>query len=295
MKSLFISGLLLIVGLLAATYFVAGDAFVLGEDYINDLTMLAAVAIIVIVTFVVLKYVNQIKNDKADGELVEDSWDNIGEYNNKIPSGWAFSLLATTIWALWYFFIGYPYNQFSQIGQWNEEVLEHREKFQDKHANITEDGLIAMGESVYLIQCAPCHGVDGEGINNKAQNLVTRMSEEQVLDVINNGQSKLNYPMGAMPGGMASGDAANKIAKWIADGSKGTPPSEFAACASCHGQDGKGMNGMSPDLTAYSDTLVKIVLDSGKKGIIGEMPSFKSRLNDTQIKAVSAYIRSLGE
>jgi cytochrome c oxidase cbb3-type subunit 3 len=296
MKSLFISGILLIVALLAGTYFVAGDAFVLGEDYINDLTMLAAVAIIVITTFVVLKYVNQIKNDKADGELVEDSWDNIGEYNNKVPTGWAFAFMATTIWALWYFFIGYPYNQFSQIGQWNEEVLEHRAKFKDTHANIDENGLVGMGESVFLVQCAPCHGVDAEGINNKAQNLVSRMSKTQVLDVIKNGSNRLGgYPMGTMPAGMASGADADKIATWIENGSKGTPPAEFSACASCHGADAKGMNGMSPDLTTYSNTLVSKVLENGKKGVLGTMPSFKSRLNDTQIKAVSTYIRSLGE
>ena len=295
MRSLVISGILLTVALLAGTYFVAGDAFVLGEDYINDLTMLGGVAIIGITTFVSLKYVNQIKNDKAEGELVEDSWDGIGEYNNSVPSGWALMYLATTVWALWYFFFGYPYNQFSQIGQWNEETLEHQAKFEAKHGSIDKDGLSAMGESVFLVQCAPCHGVDAEGINNKAQNLVTRMSKEQVLDVIKNGQSGLNYPLGAMPAGMASGDDANVIATWIASGSKGTPPSQFAACSSCHGEDAKGMGGMSPDLTAYTNTLVSKVLDTGKKGVIGEMPSFKNRLTQTQVKAVATYINGLGE
>ena len=29
--------------------------------------------------------------------------------------------------------------------------------------------LKAMGESIFLVQCAPCHGVDGEGIGGKAQ------------------------------------------------------------------------------------------------------------------------------
>ena len=87
MKSMVIGGIILIVALMAGTYFVAGDSFSLGEDYINDLTMLAGLAIISISTMTVLKYVNQMKNDKASGELVEENWDGIGEYTNPIPSG----------------------------------------------------------------------------------------------------------------------------------------------------------------------------------------------------------------
>jgi cytochrome c oxidase cbb3-type subunit 3 len=295
MKSLFMWGIILIVGLLAGTYFVAGDAFVLGDDYINDLTMLGGVAIITITVLVSLKYINQIKNDKAEGELFDESWDGIGEYDNIIPKGWSLLFALTTAWAMWYFFLGYPYNKFSQIGQWNEETLEHQAKFEAKFANIDEDDLREMGGSIFLVQCAPCHGVDAEGINNKAQNLNTRMSKMQVLDVIKNGQSKLNFPMGAMPANMASGADAEVIASWIANGSKGMPPSEFSACASCHGANAKGMNGMSPNLVTYDNTLVAHILNTGKQGIIGEMPAFKGRLTDTQIKAVSTYIRSLGE
>jgi cytochrome c oxidase cbb3-type subunit 3 len=295
MKSMVIGGIILIVALLAGTYFMAGDSFKLGEDYINDLTMLGGVAIIVITVFVALKYVNQIKNDKADGELVEDNWDGIGEYKNELPIGWALLFIATIVWMLWYWFVGYPTNQFSQIGQWNQETLEHQAKFEEAHKNIDAEGLKNMGESVFLVQCAPCHGVDGEGINGKAQDFTTRMSKDQVLKIIANGSTGLGYPMGDMPAGMASGDAADKIATWISTGSKGEAPAEFAACASCHGADAKGMGGMAPNLTTYTETLVTKVLATGKKGFIGTMPSFSGRLTDTQIKGVAKYIESLGE
>jgi cytochrome c oxidase cbb3-type subunit 3 len=155
MKSMVIGGIILIVALLAGTYFMAGDAFKLGEDYINDLTMLGGVAIIVITVFVALKYVNQIKNDTAGGELAEENWDGIGEYKNPIPTGWGMMFIILLIWQLWYFFIGYPTNQFSQIGQWNEETLEHQAKFESKWANISQNDLVGMGQSVFLVQCAP--------------------------------------------------------------------------------------------------------------------------------------------
>ncbi len=175
MKSMVIGGIILIVALMAATFFVAGDSFKLGDDYINDLTMLGGLAVITITIFVALKYVNQIKNDKATGELAEENWDGIGEYKNPIPTGWGVVFIALLIWQLWYFFVGYPTNQFSQIGQWNEETLEYQAKFESKWANITQDELEGMGQSVFLVNCAPCHGVDGEGINGKAQDLTDAM------------------------------------------------------------------------------------------------------------------------
>lgn len=295
MKSMVIGGIILVVALLAGTFFVAGDSFSLGEDYINDLTMLGGFAIIGITVFVALKYINQIKNDKAEGELVEDSWDGIGEFNNNLPVGWALSFIGTLIFFFWYILIGYPTNQFSQIGQWNEETLEHQAKFEAKWHDISESDLKNMGESVFLVQCAPCHGVEAEGIDGKAQDLTARMSKEQVLHVIQNGSKGLNYPMGEMPAGMASGADADAIATWVSTGSKGTPPASFAACASCHGADAKGQGGMAPNLTGYTNTLVTKVLATGKKGMLGTMPSFNGRLTDTQVKAVSTYIQSVGE
>jgi cytochrome c oxidase cbb3-type subunit 3 len=286
-------GIILIVALMAGTYFMAGDAFSLGEDYINDLTMLGAFAIIAITVFVALKYVNQIKNDTAGGELADENWDGIGEFKNEIPVGWGIIFIGTIIWMFWYFYIGYPTNQFSQIGQYNEEVNEYNTKFKSQWDNPTLDTLTAMGESVFGVQCAPCHGVDAEGIAGKAQDLTHRISKAQVLNVIKNGQEELGFAMGAMPGGMASGADAEAIATWIAGGLKGEAPASFAACASCHGADAKGMNGMAPNLTEYDVHLVSKVLEHGKKSSIGTMPSFKGRLNETQTKALSAFLNSI--
>ena len=295
MKSMVIGGIILIVALMAGTYFVAGDSFSLGEDYINDLTMLGGFAIITITVLVALKYVNQIKNDKATGELVEENWDGIGEYKNPIPSGWGILFIIVALWQLWYFFAGYPTNQFSQIGQYNEETLEYRAKFEAKHKDIDAAGLVDMGQSIYLVQCAPCHGVDGEGINGKAHDLSKRIAKEQVLDVINNGANnfKSAYPAG-MPAGMASGADAEAIAEYVANGMTGVKPDAWSTCSSCHGENGEGIPYVAPNIKSYSDDLVASVLKDGKKGVIGTMPSFANRLTDTQIKAVAHYIRSLG-
>jgi cytochrome c oxidase cbb3-type subunit 3 len=307
MKSMVIGGIILIIALISGTYIVAGDAFSFGEDYINDLTMLAAVAIITITVFVALKYVNQMKNDTASGELADENWDGIGEYKNPIPTGWGLAFIGTLVWLFWYWTIGYPTNGFSQIGQWNEEVNEYNKRFSSKWENPTEETLVAMGESTYLVQCAPCHGVDAEGINGKAHNLTKRIAEDQVKHTIINGANNLKtqFP-GGMPNrdglfnmatGMPISDAEiDQVSAYVANGFNGEGADVFAnVCASCHGVDGKGMAYVGPNIVEYDDAIVTAVLENGKKGNIGMMPSFKGRLNPTQEKAVAAYIRSLGE
>jgi cytochrome c oxidase cbb3-type subunit III len=149
MKSMVIGGIILIIALLAGTYFAAGDAFN-GDDYINSLAMLGAVAIITISVFVVLKYVNQMKNDTASGELAEEKWDGIGEFKNSVPTGWALAFIGTIVWMFWYFTVGYPINGFSQIGQWNEETKEYNAKFEQKWQNPSEETLKSNG-SIYFL------------------------------------------------------------------------------------------------------------------------------------------------
>ena len=296
MKSMVIGGIILIIALLGATYFVAGDAFN-SDDYINSLTMLGAVAIITITVFVSLKYVNQMKNDTASGELAEEKWDGIGEYRNAVPTGWALAFIGTIIWMFWYMTIGYPINGFSQIGQWNEETLEYNAKFEKKWENPSEETLKAMGQSTFLVQCAPCHGVDAEGIDGKAQNLTKRISKEQVVHVINNGSNSLTtaYPGGMPPMMLTEAADIEAVASYVSGGFKGEQPASFAVCAGCHGIDGNGMEYVGPNIRAYDDALVTSVLKDGKKSNIGTMPSFDGRLNETQQKALAAYLRSLGE
>lgn len=279
--------------LIAATIFVVIQMDIDLNDTINAITMGGAIAIAVIVAAVTTKYINQMKTDTASGELADENWDGIGEYKNELPSGWAYSFLAVFMWSMWYGLIGYPVNGYSQIGEYNEEVLAYKEKFEALHKDADKNTLQQMGESIFLVQCAPCHGNTGDGLSGKAQDLTKRMSKEQLLDVINNGSNKLGYPMGMMPPGMAQGAQAEEIAEYVAGGMKGTAPASFAVCTSCHGADGKGNNGMSPNLTGYDEVLVNHVLQNGKKGIIGKMPSFKTMITPVQEKALAVYLQSL--
>ncbi|WP_170020503.1 cbb3-type cytochrome c oxidase N-terminal domain-containing protein [Campylobacter sp. RM16190] len=276
------------------------------EDNINLLSLIGALAIILLTLFVVGKYVKQIKDSKSEGELSEHNWDGIGEYKNPLPVGWALMFVLTIVWAIWYYLVGYPLNSYSQIGEYNEEVKGMNAKFEKEWANPDIKTLHAMGEGIFLVQCSACHGITADGINGKAADLNIWGSEQGIVDAIIKGSKGLDYPMGEMPPGMADEEGAKAIAAYVAkelSGIKKTTnenlveagKAQFAVCASCHGDDGKGMDGMSPDLTKYgtSDFVVD-VLKRGKKGAIGAMPKFDDgRLNALQQKAVGEYILSL--
>ena len=294
MKHLMIKALafaaILIIATIAVVMTLDIDIF---GDSVNAITMGGAIAVATLTSAVSAKYINQMKTDTASGELSDDNWDGIGEYENEMPSGWAYTFLAVFLWSMWYGLLGYPVNAYSQIGEYNEAVVAYNAKFDTLHKNADAATLLEMGESIYLVQCQQCHGVTGDGLSGRAQNFSARFSKEQVLHVINNGQNQLAYPMGAMPAGMASGDDAEKIAAYVAGGLKGEAPASYATCTSCHGADSKGNNGMAPNLVHYDATVLNHVLQHGKKGAIGKMPSFKTLITPVQEKALTAYIQSL--
>ncbi len=304
MNKLMVFGIVFVVALLAGTWVVAGKD--MGDDIVNIIALLGAASIAIITLFVAIKYVRQMQTDKASGQLADENWDGIGEYKNELPFGWAVSFLALNIWAIWYFLAGYPVNAYSQIGEYNEDVAAHNAKFEAEHANMSSDRLIEMGESVFVVQCAPCHGLQADGIDGKAANLKVRLEEASVRDAILNGSNNhllgMEMPMPDRNGlfNMNSGDLITDaeidlVAKYVANGMKGAGEDVFAGtCASCHGEDGKGIDMAGPSISEYNPTLVANVLAHGKKGSIGAMPAFNN-LTDIQVQAVSAYITDISK
>lgn len=279
------------------------------SDNINLLSLLGALVIVVLTLAVAGKYFRAMQTAKQnDAELSEHEWDGIGEYKNDIPAGWAVAFVLTLVWAIWYFLMGYPLNSYSQIGEYNDEVRAYNETFKAKHQNLDTKTLTDMGSGIFLVQCSACHGVTGDGINGKAANLNIWGSEEGMVDAIVNGSKGLEYPMGEMPAGLLDADSAKAVAAYIFkeltpvkttknENLVSTGKELFGACAACHGEDGKGMEGMSPDLTKYGSVEFIIdVLNRGKVGNIGAMPKFDtSRLNEVQQRAVAHYLTTLTE
>lgn len=286
--------------------------FNLGDD-INLFAFIAAIGILTLTAFVVNLYTKQMKSKTPKGVLSDEKWDGIGKFENNIPFGWGVCFIFIIIWGIWYIFVGYPLNSFSQIGQYNQEVAQYNKKYEAQWANLDQKQLVKMGESMFLVQCSQCHGITAEGMNGKAQNLTMWGKEEGIINTINHGSKGLLSPDSEMPSAQGMGieissDDAKAVASYImaeisevkhtrypADVAKGKEVYSTATCSGCHGDDGKGNDGMAANLTEYgTPKFLALVLKNGKKGLIGKMPSFAhANFNEVQIKALSAYIESL--
>ncbi len=67
------------------------------------------------------------------------------------------------------------------------------------------------GEELVMSSCTTCHGGNLQGMGNTPalSDVGSRLSEEEILDVILNGR-------GAMPGGLLKGEDAEAAAAWLA-------------------------------------------------------------------------------
>lgn len=291
MNSFIVKGLVFAAILMVGTLVVVQQMQIDLSDTVNLITMIGALAIAGLSFGVSAKYLSQMQNDTASGELAEENWDGIGEYKNELPSGWAWSFFGTMIWGMWYFFLSpYALNSYSQIGEYNEEVKAYNSKFEAMHKDADAATLQEMGESIFSVQCAPCHGMTADGLSGKAEDLTAGYSKARVMDIINKGQNAMASFPGGMPPGMASGDMAEKAAAYVAGGFSGDAPAEYAVCAGCHGMKGEGMASVGPRINGYDITNT---LAAGKTGNIGAMPAFKTRFTPVQEKAIETYISSL--
>lgn len=305
MNKLYILGGLFIVVLLGFTWKMAGGILG-GKDYMGGLALLGAAAIAIIAIVVVIKYVRQMQTDTATGELAEENWDGIGEYKNELPFGWAIIFMGVTVWAIWYFIAGYPVNAYSQIGEYNEEVAVHDAEFNAQYADMDEETKVEMGNSIFIVQCAPCHGLAADGIDGKAANLNVRLESETVKYVVEHGSNNqllgTEMPMpdrnglfNANTGALITDAEIETVATYVANGMKGPGDDVFqGVCAACHGADGKGMPYVAPNIASFTPELIVNVLNHGKKGVIGTMPAF-ANLTDVQKEALGAYVTSLSK
>lgn len=282
-------------------------------DGVVKFTLLGAAVILALTIFVAGSYIKKMKDSKAEGELGEEDWDGIREFRNDIPIGWGVTFFVLIIWLFWYWFVGYPLNSYSQIGEYNDEVRAYNVEFEEHWKNADSETLTRMGQNIFLVQCSQCHGITTEGMDGTAANLSTWGREEGIIDTMVNGSKGLGYMLGDMlpieqlAPGLLDDEKRKAIAAYVMAEISEVKKTKYpelveqgrelfvaATCNGCHGDDGKGMEGMAPDLSKYgTPSFVAEVLEKGKKGHIGIMPSFKTQmLTDIQKQALAHFIYS---
>lgn len=168
----------------------------------------------------------------------------------------------------------------------------------------------ALGRRVFLDNCAACHGQQGRG--NQAVGAPDLMDADwlyggepaAVLTSILDGRRGVMPPWGEALGA----DGLVDVVSYVRSLSGAEAPQEWieagkaryaTLCAACHGVDGRGMAALgAPNLTdgawLYGGDFTS-VLESIRDGRGGEMPAWRERLDEGEVRAVAAWLHATGE
>jgi cytochrome c oxidase cbb3-type subunit 3 len=179
---------------------------------------------------------------------------------------------------------------------------------QDVKAVAADPEARQMGQRLFLTYCSQCHGSDARGAKgfpNLADNDWLYGGEPDIIKAsITDGRTGMMPPMAAAVGGE---QGAKEVANYVLSLSGSTHDAQlaaagrdkFAACAACHGPEGKGNPAMgAPNLTdktwLYGGTEAAIV-EGINKGRSGQMPAQKGVLSDAKIHLLTAYVYGLSK
>ncbi len=258
----------------------------------------------------------------------------LAELTNPPPKWWMLGLHASWILVVLYslYYPTWPlinshtkglagWTSISEFKKDMKEVEEVRAKYENKLPGMTAAAILADNElKNYVVRsakvlfgdnCAACHGSGGAG-NPGFPALVDDDwlfggTIENIEQSIAMGRKGMMPKMG---GAQLTDEEIDKLANAIYNGTVTKEPLYAAkGCIGCHGPDGKGMAALgSANLTdkiwrfKSKDQLASIkytikhgVNDpSDPKTRNAEMPSWKGRLTDTQIKKLAVYVHQLG-
>lgn len=258
----------------------------------------------------------------APGETTGHVWDgDLQEYNNPMPRWWMWLFYITIVFSIGYLVL-YPglgrYQgawNWSQVSQYEREVEAYKAQIkplydafaaQDVPQLAGDARAMGVGERLFLNNCAQCHGSDARGAkgfpNLADTDWLYGGTPEAIKTSITQGRHGVMPPMAAAVGGEE--DLQNLVQYVLSlSGSASDPVKanlgkpKFAACAACHGADGKGNVALgAPNLTdkvwLYGGGAAN-VLETIRKGRGNQMPAQADKLAPEQIHVLSAYVWSL--
>jgi len=258
-------------------------------------------------------------------------WDgDLAEFNNPLPKWWMNLFWITLVFAVVYLVL-YPgmgaWNGvlgWTQVGQYDKERAEAAAKVKplyDKFAAMSIEQIAAdpqgraMGERIFLNNCAQCHGSTaqgGKGYPNLTDgDWLYGGSAEAIVASITNGRNGVMPPQTPALGGE---EGVKNVVAYVrslsgmtADSLKAQQGKEKFAqiCAACHGPEGKGNQAIgAPNLTdnvwlygsseaAIAETVTKGRGMSGLTEGQSVMPAWKDILDPAKVNLVAAYVWSL--
>jgi cytochrome c oxidase cbb3-type subunit 3 len=258
----------------------------------------------------------------ADDNTTGHVWDeDLRELNNPLPRWWMGLFVITVVFAAAYLAL-YPglgsvkgTLGWSSQGQHEAEVKKAQanaapifaafagKSFQDL---AKDPKAMGVGERLFANNCATCHGADARGStgfpNLTDGDWLWGGAPERIVETITQGRQGVMPPMAAAVG---SAEDVRAVAHYVLSLS-GSPHNsvlattgkgKFAACAACHGEDGKGNQALgAPNLTdgvwlhGWGEERIVAQITNGKTNV---MPAHGTRFTPEQINVLGAYVWSL--
>ncbi|MFN3569000.1 MAG: cytochrome-c oxidase, cbb3-type subunit III [Polaromonas sp.] len=249
-------------------------------------------------------------------------WDeDLREANNPMPRWWMGLFVLTIVFGLGYL-VAYPglgsYQGelgWSTEGEYAKDIAAANRELEPVYAAYAalpadkvaaDPAAMAIGQRLFLNNCAQCHGSDGRGSkgfpNLTDSDWLYGGTPEKISETIHKGRIGVMPPMGAAVG---TPEDVKNLANYVLSLSgsphdslrAGLGKSKFSACAACHGVGGAGNPALgAPNLTdkvwlhGYGQESIIAMINTGKTN---QMPAQQGRLTDAQIHVLTAYVWGL--
>ena len=284
------------------------------------IAIISVVSIVACAVFLRMQSVRKVSAGKP--ETTGHVWDeDLAEYNNPLPRWWSWLFYITVVFALVYLVL-YPglgswpgTLGWTQVGQLEQENARAQAQFgplYEKFAAMDVKALAgnpqarAIGEKLFLNNCAQCHASDAGG-SRGFPNLTDRDwlwggDPAAIRTTITDGRTGIMPPFGP-----ALGEGGTKdVAHYVMSLSGGTHDSIRRArgealfkstCAACHGAEGRGNPALgAPNLTDRNwlhGSAEPVVMETITLGRTSQMPAHKTLLDEARIHLLTAYVLSL--
>ena len=283
---------------------------------------IAIATVLSIVACAVFLRSQSVRKAPGEADTTGHTWDeDLAEYNNPLPRWWSWLFYITIVFSLVYLVL-YPglgswqgTLGWSQVGELRRETLAAEKRFgplYEKFAGTDVEALagnpeaLAVGQKLFLNNCAQCHASDGGG-SRGFPSLTDRDwlwggDAASIKTTIAEGRTGVMPSFAAPLGEAGVKDVAHyvrSLSGLTADSirvAKGRPLF-MANCAACHGAEGKG-NALlgAPNLTDsiwLHGSSEASVIETVSRGRHSQMPPHKQLLGDAKVHLLAAYVLSL--
>jgi len=279
------------------------------------------ISIVSIVACAVLLKMQSVRKT-VEAESSGHIWDeDIRENNNPLPRWWIWLFYLTIFFGLGYLVL-YPglgsftgtlgWTQVKQLEEENAQAqaaygpIYDRFAAQDIVALSKNAEALAIGQKLFLNNCAQCHASDGGGSrgfpNLTDKDWLWGGAPETIKASITEGRTGAMPPFGPALGEQGVKDVAHYVLSLsgLANDSirkaRGEPLFK-ATCSACHGLEGKGNQAIgAPNLTDriwLHGSGEEAIVAQITKGRINQMPAHKDVLSPAKIHLLTAYVYSL--